>query len=83
MGLNPDSRRQRRHKTSQVTEAGTRICAVLPLKASPSVISMLYLRSEPRSLELHLPAAAAAHELAEEDESKILDMEAEKSVPKP
>src|SRR3974377_2065259 len=37
-------------QASQVTDAGTRICAVLPAKASASEISILYLRSDPRSL---------------------------------
>src|SRR5262245_37055729 len=36
-------------QTSQVTDVGMRICAVLPANASSSLISILYRKSAPRS----------------------------------
>src|SRR3974390_1511441 len=80
-GLEPASAPAPAH-ASQVTEAGTRICAALPAKASASEISILYLRSDPRSLALR-PRVRRPPMNSPKRSSKISDIEAEKSVPKP
>ena len=54
-------------QASQVTEVGSRTCAVLPAKASSSVISMLKRRSAPRSRPERALARAAHAEDALED----------------
>src|SRR5271165_3473302 len=81
MGLEPASA-PAPPQASQVTEAGTRICAALPVNASTREISMLYLRSEPRSLAL-LPRERRPPMNSPKRSSKISDIEAEKSAPKP
>src|SRR5690606_6426015 len=67
---------------SQETLEGTRICAVFPVYASDSVISRLYLRSAPRSrperFRLRRPPMNSPNR-----SSKMSDIEAAKSGPKP
>src|SRR5208337_409854 len=81
MGLEPASA-PAPAQASHVTDAGTLICAVLPAKASTRPISILYLRSEPRSLALR-PRVRRPPMNSPKRSSKISDIEAEKSDPKP
>src|SRR6185312_5070010 len=66
-------------QASQTTEVGIRICAVLPLNASSSVISILYRKSDPRSRPEPRPRADPMPKIP----SKISANVEPKSAPNP